>query len=321
MKICPNCSGEIQDTFNFCPICGNDLGRPIICSKCNYPNEPNSKFCQECGEPLFSKLKAQPQQKKEKVNVEIIIPEPPKVGITIEFPYSTAQSFDFAIREAKKFETFEQYGEDKKALYRINVFEDELYRTKDLLEHLKGWRKRTVYCNGEKAVWDDIFRFFWCYESKLTSYKPEYYCFGYENEYEFNIWGCLMAGMSFNEDSKWFTYGKWVNDTGDWEFNKERIKHELAKELHNYRYCPAINLTLIQEVLEALPRVVNPAKNKNWKFMETYGEDGTNTLMHKINEDGYERIVYYNGVCPKGKLFLKDISDNIRKKLPDFINA
>jgi hypothetical protein len=130
-----------------------------------------------------------------------------------------------------------------------------------------------------------------------------------------------MAGMSFNEDTKWFTFGKWVNDTGDWEFDKERMKHELAKALHNFRYCPAINLTLIQEVLEALPRVVNPAKNKNWKFMETYGEDGTNTLMHKINEDGYERIVYYNGVCPKGKAFLKDISDNIRKKLPDFINA
>jgi RNA polymerase subunit RPABC4/transcription elongation factor Spt4 len=318
MKICQNCSSEIQDTFNFCPICGSDLGKPITCKNCHYENEPNSKFCQECGIALFEKFTKKEIKPKEPKIRNIEIPEPSKNGITIEFPFTTAQSFDFAIREAKKFETFEQFGEDKKAIYRVTFSENDLYKAKDFLEHLKGWRKRTVYNNGEKVQWDSVFGFTWCYERKLSSFKPEYYCFGYENEWDFNIWGCMRATMPFTENSQWFTYGKWLNNNGDWEFDKERIKHELTKNLYPYRYCPALNPSLIQDVIDALPNVVNPKKNKNWKFIESYTVEN-NALVIKINEYGFEQTRYLKGVGPNGKAFLKDITDNIKRKLPDFI--
>jgi hypothetical protein len=320
MKICPNCSNEIQDSFNFCPKCGSDLGKPIVCSNCNYPNEPNSKFCQECGEPLFERFKKKEMKPKETKTEIVEIPEPSKSGITIEFPYTTAQSFEFAIKEAKEFETFEQFGSDKKAIYRVTLAENELYKAKNLLEQLKGWRKRTVYVNGEKVQWDSVFDFTWCYERKLSSFKPEYYCFGYENEWDFNIWGCMRAMMPFTSHSQWFTYGKWLNNNGDWQFDKERIKHELAKNLHSHRYCPALNPTLIQEVIEALPNVVNPNKNKNWKFIESYSAE-SNALVIRVNEYGFEQTRYLKGVCPNGKDFLKDITENIKRKLPDFIKA
>lgn len=318
MKICQICSSEIQDSFNFCPTCGSDLDKPIVCKNCNYPNEPNSKFCQECGVSLFEKFKKkEPKIKEEKVEI-IELPEPNKSGITIEFPYTTAQSFDFAVKEAKTFDTFEQFGSDKKAVYRVSLNEKELYKAKELLLHLKGWRKRTVYVNGEKMVWDTVFDFTYCYERKLSSFKPEYYCFGYENEWEFNIWGCMRAMMSFNEHQSWFTYGKWLNNDGDWQFDKERIKHELSKNLYSCRFCPALNPTLIQDVLEALPSVVNPQKNKNWKFIETYTAE-SNTLSWTRNQFGFEQTTYVKGVGPNGKAFLKDINDNIKRKLPDFI--
>ena len=318
MKICQNCTAEIQDSFNFCPSCGSDLGKPIICKKCSYANEPNSKFCQECGDPLFEKFKKK-ETKSDPVKVEMLdIPEPTANGITIEFPYTTAQSFEFALKEAKLFETFEKFGEDKKAIYRVTLIENEIYRAKELLLQMKGWRKRTVYVNGEKVLWDTVFDFVWCYERKLSSYKPEYYCFGYDNEWDFNVWGCMRAMMPFVSHSPWFTFGKWLNNDGDWEFDKERIKHELAKNLHTHRYCPALNPTLIQEIVAAIPSVINPKKNKNWKFIESYSSV-ENALTQITNQFGYEQKRYLIGVCPDGKGFIKDLNDNIQKKLPDFI--
>lgn len=320
MKNCSSCSTEIQDTFNFCPNCGNDLGKPILCKNCNYPNEANSKFCQECGDALFEKFKrAENEIQEEKFDITTI-PEPSESGITIEFPYTTAQSFDFAVNEAKKFETFEMFGIGKKAIYRVLLHQDELYKAKELLEQLKGWRKRTVYENGEKASWDSIFSFSWCYERKLSSFKPNYYCFGYENEWDFNIWGCIRTHMAYTDHSKWFTYGKWLNNNGDWQFDKDRIKHELLKNLHPYRYCPALNLSLIEEVVDSLPSIINPTKNKNWKFVESYSAEN-NSLVWRTTEYGFEEKKYLIGVCPNGKAFLKDLAENIRRKLPDFIKA
>jgi RNA polymerase subunit RPABC4/transcription elongation factor Spt4 len=318
MKTCQSCLSEIQDTFNFCPNCGSDLGKPIICKKCSYLNESNSKYCQECGDPLFQKYASKISRSKSE-NVSIVdIPAPSGNGITIEFPYTTAQSFEFAVKEAKLFDTYEQFGEDKKAIYRVTLEENELFKAKELLLQLKGWRKRTVYVNGEKVTWDSVFDFIWCYERKISSYKPEYYCFGYENEWEFNVWGCMRAMMPFVRHSKWFTYGKWLNNEGDWQFDKERIKHELAKNLHSHRYCPALNTSLIQEVIEAIPSVINPKKNKNWKFIESY-TTVDEALILTTKEYGYEQTRYLTGVYPEGKGFIKDLTDNIKKKLPDFI--
>ena len=177
-----------------------------------------------------------------------------------------------------------------------------------------------MYVNGEKVLWESVFDFTYCYEKKLASFKPEYYCFGYESDWEFNIWGCMRTGMSFNEHQQWFTWGKWISNEGDWQFDKERIQHELAKNLHSCRYCPALNTKLVQEVLEALPDSVNPKKNKNWKFIETYQPE-TNALEWTTNQFGYEQTCYIKGVAPNGREFLKDISENLKRKLPDFIKT
>jgi hypothetical protein len=127
------------------------------------------------------------------------IEPPPANGITIEFPYSTAQAFDFAVASAKQFPTFQQYREDKKAVYRVTFDPLDMASALELVEYLKGWRRRVVYVDGEKVTWDSVFSFVWCYEKKKASFKPEYYCFGYENEYDINIWGCVQARLSFTD--------------------------------------------------------------------------------------------------------------------------
>ena len=311
MKSCVDCKQELTNESLFCSFCGMKQPNVLTCPKCFYPNESNSKFCQECGLNLL----------KKEVNINAKLPtvetvEPPPVnGITVEFPYSTAASFDFAVNEAQKFPNFKQFGEKKKAIYRVTFHSSEIVSITPLLEHLKGWRKRVVYVDGVKATWDSVFAFFWCYENKKSSYKPQFYCFGYENEWEFNLWGCVQARMPFRENAEWFCWGKWLNNQGDWEFDKKRIKHELEKELYSYRFCPALKFNLVEAVLTAIPNVVNPRSNKDWKFVETWGGD-TEGLKMQVNRYGYLEQVVMKGVCPNGQGALQEIARKAGFQLP-----
>ena len=231
---CPSCHTELSGDFRFCPNCGYDLQKPIVCPNCEYPNESNSKFCQECGTPLRATeaTKTRPRKRTPASQSIVSLEPPPGSGLTIEFLYSSAQSFEFAVEAARQFPTFKKYGEDKKALYRVTIQPREMDSVTELVERLKGWRNRTVYVDGEKVTWDSVFSFGWCYEKKKASFKPDLYCFGYENEWQFNVWGCIQANLPFTENAQWFCWGTWLNDKGDWKFDKERIRHELQKALY-----------------------------------------------------------------------------------------
>lgn len=282
---------------------------------CGFTNEPNSKFCQECGNPFEKNLIVKSKEDSKKNLNESDIEPAPINGITIEFPYSSSSLFEFALKAAMEFKTFKKFRDNKNAIYRVTVNEDEIYKLDELLENLKGWRKRTVYVNGEKVTWESVFSYNWCYQKQKSSFKPTLYCFGYENDWEFNLWGCVRANMPFNEHSQWFTYGKWLNKEGDWEFDKERIKFELERNLFQFRYCPSVNIDLIKDIVIALPDVVNPNKNKNWKFVESYGEDGQGLVL-TMTRYGFQEKVTLKGVCPNGKGYIKEIMNRMKLKLP-----
>lgn len=247
------------------------------------------------------------------------MPAANSVGITIEFPFTTAGSFDFAIAAAQKFPSFAQYGKDKKAIYRVHFFEDEIEKSRELLEQLKGWRKRTVYLNGEKVPWDNVFGYSWCYNQKLASFKPEHYCFGNDNSWELNLWGCIRANLPLNENSELWSSGQCLNTSGDWEFDKDRIRHLLGNNLHTLKFCPALNVNHIEEVISCFPQGVNPNKDIDWKFVRSYRESGLNLLPVKVEKFGYESIDYMKGVAPNGGSFIEKIPKQLSRKLPDFI--
>jgi double zinc ribbon protein len=316
---CPSCSLAVAGEFRFCPHCGYDLHQPIVCPDCQYANESNSKFCQECGLGLRTGQSSKTRSKRSASPAQGTVMEiepPPSSGITIEFPFSTAQSFDFAVESARKFPTFREYGKDKKAVYRVTFASSQIDSSLDLVEHLKGWRRRTVYVDGEKVTWDSVFSFTWCHERKKVSYKPELYCFGYESEYEYNIWGCIQARLPFAENANWFCWGRWLNENGDWQFDKERIRHELEKNLYAYRFCPALQPGLVEDVLQALPDIVNPIKDSNWKFVERWGDESAPSLLVVVDRYGFKEQVLMKGVCPNGRNVLKDMAKKLKFRLP-----
>jgi double zinc ribbon protein len=302
--ICPSCNVELAGEVRFCPNCGHDFDKATTCPSCLYRNSSAANFCQQCGTQLRG-APAKRAQTESKIPVRstavVEVAPPPGKGITIEFPYSSAQTFGFAIQSAQAFSTFKQYGIDKKAIYRVTFEPSAMDSALELLDHLKNWKRRTVYVDGEKVTWDSVFSFAWCYEKRKSSFKPEFYCFGYEQEYQYNIWGCIQAHLPFARYSKWFCWGRWLNKNGDWEFDKDRIRHELQRALYPYRFCPAMNQEHIDDALSALPNVVNPNKDKNWEF-----------VTHYFNEETPVR----KGVSPKGLGALRDIGKRLRLRLP-----
>ena len=58
MVKCSRCGVNVDDSFNICPNCGNDLAEPqgpvesneeSICSNCGEPLKDNAEFCSKCG--------------------------------------------------------------------------------------------------------------------------------------------------------------------------------------------------------------------------------------------------------------------------------
>ena len=230
----------------------------------------------------------------------------PKTGITIEFLHSGSQTFEFAIRAASSFPTYRKLGDRKRAMYRVTVPVEEIESLGDLLDYMKGWRNRSVYINGEKLPWNTIFLYRSCYCRRKASYGPTMYCFGFDDFYYLNFFGCLHSGMPFHDNADWLTIGKWISSKGDWEFDKDHIRQQLERNLFHYRFCPALDQGLLEVALDALPARINPDKDKGWAFMTTFDPDRKG-LKRQVRMYGCVREETAIGVQPQGYDALEEI--------------
>jgi hypothetical protein len=179
---------------------------------------------------------------------------------------------------------------------------------------LSGMRSRGIYHDGQQIDWDEVFGFIWCATQRDQAYKPVEYCFG-KDENRINPWGCKQARMDWNEWSSWFSYGRWeqtgiVNKRNVWVFDKERIRHDLATNLHRFRFCPYLNQGFVDAVLSAFPDRIEITDNGHWKDNSVYEETpGSIKIIEKEGngEFSYTREYYADGVRPRGLLPLQDI--------------
>lgn len=318
--LCPSCGRKgLKKEFKFCPYCGNEqLTSRGECTSCGHMNDPDAKFCQECGKPV-----AGPSGDSPPSDLEIMtaLPLPPNKGIVIRFGHSTSPNFDIAVKEAMKYDTFTKWGDGNKSTYEVTFKCDDIHNSFAVANYVSGWARSKLYFNGEQLTSFELYSFEWCYKQKLNSYKPDLYCFGYGDDYHLNIWGCIRAELPFfNKYAQWCRWGTWVNDEGDWDFDKERIRHVLQKKLYQYRFCPALQQGLLEEVVNALPQRVNPLKNKNWNFVEDYGGSTISEgLVIKVKHFGVNQNVKMVGVAPAGKGALKEIVKGMKLRLPQEI--
>ena len=315
-KDCSKCEATgLGEDFIFCPYCGEEFVEVGRCSSCRFQNLPDAKFCQQCGGSLAKEKKRRPSESKSQVQSR-----PGRAsskGITIEFGNSSSANFEFALESAEQFETFEEFGEGRKAIHRVMVPPEKIEKTIELVEYVRNWKSARIYLDGERTTWNSVYGFLWCYQERNSSYRPEQYCFGYEQSHQFNLWGCMQARMSFNEYGEWLCFGRWVGKDGTWKFDKDRIRHELEKKLFDYRFCPAFNSSLIEDVLRTIPDTVNPQRTKDWKFLEDWAGDETSGGLVVIRrEHGYEEKTVMKGVIPR-RTAIKKMIDQLRLRISD----
>lgn len=54
MKKCLKCGKVVPSNEDKCPYCNTNLKSLDFCPKCNAKLEPNSEFCSNCGQPLYT---------------------------------------------------------------------------------------------------------------------------------------------------------------------------------------------------------------------------------------------------------------------------
>lgn len=277
------------------------------CSKCHNELEEHFKFCPYCGFSMIQNCES----------AKIITPD----DITIEFNFSTAQTFGLAIEEARRISTFQQIGNGKKALFRLSVDNNEIELLNPILRQLKGWKNRKVYIKGIPVLWETVFSYFLCNEKHKSDYKPDLYCFGYQNMFDYNIWGCIHTGLKFSSNATIFTLGKWINQDGDFEFDKNKIIEVLEQNLYPYRFCPSLNWELIKEIVKAFPEKVNPHQDYEWTFVRSW--DGKKGLKVRENFQGYQSEYWAIGAEPTNlHTFYEELSQKVKDKLPkEFIST
>ena len=289
----------------------------IVCSKCNTQIQSDARFCPACGAAVESKEVAS-------TSLEFNIP---KDGYAIAFSESTAPGFTTALELAKEIGSAQTALKNKKTWYLVHIQSDQFVDVMRMAKALSGIRNRAIYYDGQQIDWDEVFGFIWCATQRDQAYKPVEYCFG-KDENRINPWGCKQARMDWAEWSTWFSYGRWekagiVSKRNVWIFDKERIRHDVATNLHRFRFCPYLNQGFVDAVLAAFPDRVEITDDGLWKYNTGYEETpGSIKIIEKEGEGefSYTREYYSDGVRPRGLLPLKDIltkAFSLCQKKPD----
>jgi Zn finger protein HypA/HybF involved in hydrogenase expression len=264
----------------------------IKCDSCNKEASSEAKFCPHCGSNIH------PTQVVTEKKLDFEIPDS---GISIEFADSTSASFDTALDVAKSAPTYQECKRSNKKWYCATWPTDQMLEIVKLADQLMGLRNRKVYFDGKELPWGDVFGFVYCMKDRQQAYRPTDYCFGLD-EKQLNIWGCRQADMDWSDWSDWFSYGSFENES-DFIFDKQRIRHELGKNLNYSRFCPFFRPKFVEAVFNLLPDKVKVTEDGPWKYKQSYHDTpGSRKIIVKEEYDGFSsaREMFVDGVCPRG---------------------
>jgi hypothetical protein len=154
--------------------------------------------------------------------------------------------------------------ERQKILHRVNCPPEDIDTVLTLIEHLKGWRNRRVYLNGEKLPWDSVFSFVKCYCERMSDSDKDRYCFRDIDGWSINVFGCRKIGLGLSRITEWSVWGQDVGG-GTWEYDKVKIRHVIEQQMQKYKLCPAFDWTQFETRFEKFPWRVEYAGDPKWR--------------------------------------------------------
>ncbi len=203
---------------------------------------------------------------------------------------------------------------NKKNWYLVSIPTERFVDVSRMAKALSGIRNRGIYYDGQQLDWDEVFGFIWCANQRDRAYNAVEDCFG-KDENRINPWGCKQARMDWTEWSSWFSLGHWeqsglLNKRAVWVFDKDRIRHDLATNIHRFRFCPYLREKFIEAVVVSIPEKVEVKENGPWKFNAVYEETPGSIKVAQREGEGdfcYTREFYADGVRPRGLIPLEEI--------------
>jgi hypothetical protein len=262
----------------------------IPCPACGQPAAARARFCGDCGVALQKENPAQ-------LNFKL-----PDAGFAIEFSESLAGDFSVAVEKARLAFSHQTCLRGGKKWHLAIYNGEDFPKAVELAELLKGQKNKKFYINGREEDWDTVFGFSRCALQRKQAYKPAEHCFG-KDEKRLNLWGCKQVQMDWVSSANWFTYGSFrqkgfQKNIFVWKFDKKRILHEINAHIRPLRFCPYLNVKLIEAVLESLPEEVeiSPEKPGPWKFKRANEQlPGAVKVIEERN--------YPNGESPEDAFF------------------
>lgn len=315
---------EVKIIMDFCQAIGmtqeqldnlnadvvNDvLHDPISCPACGTEVAPGAAFCSSCG----AKIAADGGVKTE---FEI-----PREGLAISFCESTAASFADALSLAKETSGFQEIERSKKKWYLATFSRDDM-RWRKLVECVSAIRNREVFEDGEKKDWYELFswKLMNCLRRRDSAYDKNVHCFftsddnGVNTYRNFNPWGCSCLEMSWTGyGNAWLRMGRWEKRMIGglhWVFDKDRMRHAYGENSKEVRRCPFFT-DVMERVIAALPDSVCPAKDRNWKYHETYESIIPGAVKVRVLRDYGIEVITTDGPEPTNLTVFRDIINRV----------
>ena len=320
---------EVEAIARFCGLIGisqeqldslNDdvaneiLDAPKACHACGGEIPAGSAFCPTCGTPVAPASAG--------VRTDFDIPE---TGLSIAFAESTAGGFQRALDLARGTPAFQECVRGKKKWFMASYAPGETGWI-ELVDALSGLKNCEVYENGTPASWAAVFP--WeltsCLRDHDKAYEPDLYCFGKGIDgSNLNPWGCRRIEMSWSgywRETNWFRMGSWEKSTDrraavQWRFDKEKMRFLFNQNAAKIRMCPCFNANILDIVLNALPDVVRPEIDRDWRFHEAWGEGSAGCITVSTKDEfGYTENKQSDGVEPNGLGFFARLMKAIYDK-------
>lgn len=219
--------------------------------------------------------------------------------LTIKFGKSSSQNYDYAVELAKKNDSYTQQGEGKNISHTVIFRADQLDNFFELYDLVGRWKSTRVYIDNELLPPNKT-AFLWCYKECMKSFNPNEYCYGRDDgqSYNDNDFGCRHTGINLYNWNGLSGYGT-IDNVGTFNVNKDKLIHDILKNIDDYKYCPMLNIDKVKQGLNKIPDRINPNILSDWEYVTNYenGKTVAKSVRKKdksnsfIVEDNADRVI------------------------------
>lgn len=193
-------------------------------------------------------------------------------SLVLKFGKSTSQNYPYAVEVASEFNTYRESGEGRSITHTVAFTSDQINDFFDLYDLVGRWKSCRIYIDGE-FVPPNRRGFLWCFRERVKAYDQKNYCFGGENGISCNNFGCIYSRIEIHGWNGLKDYGS-MDPTGIFHVNKDKLRHDVYKNIEEFKFCPALNLATVEKGINEIPDNINPKRNRDWEYVVEYDDNG-----------------------------------------------